>query len=268
MMKYKAYVINMEKSNERREFMEDQLTRHGIPFEIWKATDGKEHDFSAVYNDELAKEKNGTSLSAVEKGCAFSHRNAITKALQDDIDYALILEDDVEFPPNFKSILEHHMKEQSRTGWEYLAFNYPTVGFKYVRLWLFLLADMLSKQKGVKKYLPIPLYVLKFLGVVLFSLFEGARDRLYRAWFPYGKAGKFYRPMYLAGCYLITKDGIEKMLSLSPYLLYPADRIQTMASEEKGMRLFYCIPLFVKQRRDTFGSTMNQNEKYVFSKYD
>lgn len=266
-MNYKAYVINMEKSVERRDFMERQLKELHIPFELCPAIDGKIHDFTDIYDEGLAKEKNGSPLSSVERGCALSHRSAIEKAMRDGVDYAIILEDDVEFPKHFKAVIEHHIKERSNSHWEYLSFNYPTVGIKYIKLWLFLLTDMLDKQGG-EKYLLYPLYTVKFLGIALFSLFEGIRDALYRKLYPYGKAGRFYRPMYLAGCYLITRSGMEKMNALSEKLIYPADRIQNIVKKEKGLALFYCIPLFVKQRRDTFGSTMNQNEKYIFSKYD
>lgn len=269
-MKFKAYVINMEKSQERREFMVNQLTDQKIDFEIFKAIDGKTHDFTKNYSEELSVRHNGKSLSLSELGCALSHRLALEKALNEDLDYALVLEDDVELPPFFSKILAQELSKRvsGKTSWEYLSFNYPTVGIKYIRLWLFLLFDMFSKNRSIKQYFMIPLYFVKFFGISFFSLFEGSRDFLYTKIFTYGKPGRFYRPIYLAGCYLITKKGINKLLSISEKIIYPADRIQNEAQAKKRLKLFHFVPLVVKQRRDKFESTMNINKKYVFSRYD
>ena len=102
----------------------------------------------------------------------------------------------------------------------------------------------------------------------MFSIIEGLRDRFYRKLYTYGKPARFYRPLYLAGCYLATKEGIKKLLATQEKLIYPADRIQNIARIKKGLKLFHFVPIIVKQRRDKFESTMYQNKDYVFSKYD
>jgi glycosyl transferase family 25 len=269
-MKFKAFLINMKKNPERLEFMSRQLNSLNIPFDVQEGVDGKVYDFSYVYDEALAKKSNGNPLVDVEKGCALSHRYALQKSVDEEIEYALILEDDVELPKNFKDIIDEVIQKRylKKTTWEYLAFNYPTVGIKFIRLWIFLLSQQFKKNPTIKLYLKIPLYFSKFIIITLISLVEGLRDILYTKIYKYGTPSFFIRPMYLAGCYLVTTSGAKKILSINEKLVYPADRIQNVARIKKGLRLRWFVPLIVKQRRDKFESTMYQNKDYVFSKYD
>lgn len=255
-MNLKTYLINLDRSPERLEYMSKQLSLAGIAYEKIVAVDGKLFDFKDYYDDELASKLNGSSLADVEKGCALSHRRAMEKALEDNVDYALILEDDVEIPAHFKAIIEEILK-RDRTSWEYISFNYPSVGIKYIRLWLFLFFGLFEKPHTSALYFKIPFYILKFIVIVIFSLFEGAREWLYARSYAYGKPATFYRPLYLAGCYLVSRKGLEKILSVHKNLIYPADRIQNVARVKKNLKLKHFVPLTVKQRRDKFKSTMN-----------
>lgn len=267
-MKNKTFLINMKKSTERLEFMSNQLKVLDISFEIQEGVDGKTYDFSNLYDEALSIKKNGTPLSSVEKGCAMSHRSVLEKALKEDLDYVLVLEDDIELPSDFKKIIETELnnRESKRTNWEYLAFNYPTVGWKFIKLWWYLIGEQFRKNPSLRLYAKIPIYTIKFLGVVIFSMFEGLRDRLYRN--TAGKPAHFYRPMYLAGCYLVTREGIKKLLDIQNKIIYPADAIQNVARITKGLRLFHYVPLLAKQRRDKLASTMLDHGSYVYEHFD
>ena len=269
-MKFKTFLINMDKSPERLCFMKKQLDACNIPFIRQVGIDGKTYDFTGLYNDKTAREKNGSSLANVEKGCALSHLLVLQQICDQELDYALILEDDVEIPTHFNEVLEEVLlrRKSGKTSWDYLAFNYPTVGYKFMRLWIFLLGEQFRKNPSLTLYLKLPLYAVKGCALIFFSLFEGFRDILYRDIYRFGVPGKFYRPIYLAGCYLVTKSGVEKLLAVQRAVIYPADRIQNIARVKKGLKLFHFVPLLVKQRRDKFDSTMYQNKDYVFNKYD
>lgn len=260
----------MDKSQERLSFMTNQLNANNIPFIRQPGVDGKTYDFSDVYHDEIAKKYNGSSLALVEKGCAMSHRIILQRALDEGLDYVLVLEDDVELPNNFKEVIDQvlHDRKNNKTRWEYLAFNYPTVGYKYMKLWFFLLSEQFKKRPSLKLYLKVPLYLLKGVILSLFSLYEGVRNSAYKKIYTNGRPAKFYRPIYLAGCYLVTRKGLEKLLEVQSEIIYPADRIQNIARVKNGLKLYHFVPLLVKQRRDKFESTMYENKDYVFSKYD
>lgn len=269
-MVFKTFLINMDKSTERLTFMTHQLHSCGMTFTRQPGIDGKTYDFKDVYDDEVSRKQNGSPLAPVEKGCAMSHRLILEQAKKEGLDYVLILEDDVEIPHNFNVIIEEVLKKRTRseTSWEYLAFNYPTVGYKFMKLWFFLLTEQFKKTPSFSLYLRIPLFIIKGLLLSFFSLYEGLRDTIYKKVYDHGAAAKFYRPVYLAGCYLVTKKGVEKLLEVQSSIIYPADRIQNIARIKNGLKLFHFVPLLVKQRRDKFESTMYQNKDYVFSKYD
>lgn len=266
----RIFVINMKKSTERLTFMSAQLDSLVLPFEVQEGVDGKTYDFSTIYDEKLSKRLNGTPLALVEKGCAMSHRLILERIVREHIPYTLILEDDVELPTTLKEVLDQEIKKRKKgeTSWEYLAFNYPTVGRKFIKLWLFLVGEQFRKHPSFSLYIRTPVFFLKFLGILAISLLEGIRDNVYKKLFTYGRVVRFYRPMYLAGCYLLTEEGAKKLLEVQTKLIYPADRIQNIARIKNGLKLFWFAPLLVKQRRDKFESTMYQNKDYVFSKYD
>jgi GR25 family glycosyltransferase involved in LPS biosynthesis len=261
-MNYRTFVINMKRNPERLEFMTSQLHTADITFEIQHAVDGKLYDFSREYNERHAIACNGVPLSAAEKGCALSHRMIHEKMIRENMAYALILEDDVALPKNFKKIVEKAIQENNskKTTWEYLTFNYPYVGIRHVRLWLFLCKNMFKNNISFVQILKLPMYVAKFLLISMYALFEGAREHLVKKYHPDGKPVYFYRPLYLAGCYVLTYSGAQKIMSLEDPLTYTADRVPNVARIKKELRWRAFCPMIVPQRRDLFKSTLSQQD--------
>lgn len=263
-MKYKVFLINMKKSTDRYAFMSEQLKRLKIDFEVQEGIDGEVCDFDSVYDEEYSSKKDSSfiPLNSREKGIALSHRTILENMAKENLDYALVLEDDVEIPDNFNEIIEKELirRETNDTKWEYLSFNYPTVGMKFVKLWLFLFRKISKKQKWYFFYLKLPVYLAKFIFIVLLSILEGLRDTLYKKMYKYGKVSLFYRPLYLAGCYLVNKSGAEKLLSLNEKLTYPADRLPNVARVKLGLKFYAFVPLLVKQRRDKFWAPIREEE--------
>ena len=257
-MTFKAYLINLDRNPERLAFMSKQLEANTIAFERENAIDGKEYNFSSEYNDDHYKRINsGATMSLGERGCALSHKHALERMLKDNCDYALIMEDDVELPTHFKKVLDDVLTKRfaSKTSWEYLSFNYPSVGYKAIILWLFLFFTMFSNKKGNRKYLTLPIYFIKFLvNTILFSG-EGLREWLYKKIYTFGTPAIFIRPLYLAGCYIVTREGAQKLLrTQGPLLSYTADRLPNVARVREELKFYAFSPLLVIQRRDQFQS--------------
>lgn len=258
---FSAFVINMKRNPERLDFMGKQLHAAGIEFSIQEGFDGKIYDFSKEYDEGAAVILNGSNLTSSEKGCALSHRKILEAVIQNNIEYALILEDDVEIPVSFKKTIEEViMNNTKRKSWEYLSFNYPYVGLRYIRLWLYLIKNKYKKDKTVLNILKIPIYFLKFILVSILSLHEGVREHFYKVSSHRGKPVTFYRPLYLAGCYLIHREGAKKILSLSDKIIYPADRVQNVARFRKNLKIQAFCPMIIRQRRDKFKSTLNEQD--------
>jgi glycosyl transferase family 25 len=101
-----TFVINLKRSVKRRQLMKRQLDRMGIPYRFFEATDGRELsederqrlcvDASEMHND----------LSAGQIGCAFSHYRIYKTMIEEGIETAFVLEDDVHLAPELPQILE------------------------------------------------------------------------------------------------------------------------------------------------------------------
>ena len=104
----KTYLINLDKSPERLEFMRGQLERLGLSFERFPAVWGKglseserKSGFSRVRSFIAA----GKRLSDAEIGVAMSHVGCYRRMIENEEPYALVLEDDVVLADGFSGAL-------------------------------------------------------------------------------------------------------------------------------------------------------------------
>ena len=87
---------------------------------------------------------------------------------------------------------------------------------------------------------------------------EGLRNYYYNTLYKVskGKYGicivNFYRPLYLASAYIITKEGAEKLLKINTPISLTADRLPNYA--RANMRAV--SPLITEQQREIFDSNI------------
>lgn len=108
----KALVVSMARSHEDRYLpMVERMTASGFsyPHEKIEAIDGKT----------LTEESYPQSLGANTWACVLSHIKAIKRAQELNLDMVLILEDDVDFVPDFTSRLNEYVAK-APLGWEAL----------------------------------------------------------------------------------------------------------------------------------------------------
>jgi glycosyl transferase family 25 len=100
-----TYVINLDRSPDRRSHITAELERTGLDYEIVPAVDGRNLDLadSAVVDPSLASR---CPFPAGAAGCALSHLAAYQKMLDDSRDRALILEDDVTLPIDLNDLVD------------------------------------------------------------------------------------------------------------------------------------------------------------------
>lgn len=107
-MKFKIYYINLARSFDKNDFMEDQLQNLGFDYERIDAIDGQVLDMSKVKDfavpGRIAEWKHLLTPNAI--ACSMSHHKAYTKINQDKVDVALILEDDILLLPDFRNIIQ------------------------------------------------------------------------------------------------------------------------------------------------------------------
>lgn len=106
----KIYVINLKSSIDRRKYIENLLSKLGLNFEIFDAVIGKdlnEQFIENIYDSEKARKNFGRELSKGEIGCALSHKTLWKKIVEEKIDYALILEDDIMLDSKIHDVIKY-----------------------------------------------------------------------------------------------------------------------------------------------------------------
>ncbi len=110
--------INLPSSKERREHIQQQGANLGITVQIVEAIAGKDltEEQKKMYDSRKRESMYITHLTPNEQACAHSHRKALSTFLASDADYAVVLEDDATFEPNFLSGIKFMINDVP--GWE------------------------------------------------------------------------------------------------------------------------------------------------------
>ncbi len=107
MKKWKIYLINLARSKERLQACARQFEAHNLPFERIDAVDGdclSRSDVDALYD--FNQSSYHKHLTSGEIGCYLSHMHVWQKIVDDQLDYAVILEDDIILQQNIQQGLE------------------------------------------------------------------------------------------------------------------------------------------------------------------
>jgi len=98
-----AYVINLARSLDRRAHITNELKKTGLDYEIVTAVDGRDLDLSdrTIVDPALTYV---TQFLAGTAGAALSHLSAYRKIIDEGLDEALVLEDDVTLPADLGSL--------------------------------------------------------------------------------------------------------------------------------------------------------------------
>jgi GR25 family glycosyltransferase involved in LPS biosynthesis len=254
MQSFTCYLINLDKDKDRLAFMDEQLTKTNITYTRIQAVYGKElssDERKKYYNEEAKGEHR---LNDGELGCALSHRKALEETVQKKEGYALVLEDDVALPENFKDILEREIKKNKQNSqWDYVSFDYFAYGLPFIKLWLPGIHTIIKNKKGMlSKSVCILSSFLKCIPLCLLLLAEEIQKNLYK-----NRTITPLKPTSFAGAYLLTYDGAQKILSVSDTILYIADRLPIVAKQQKSLRFKIYTPLVVRQLKHVFSSNLH-----------
>lgn len=108
------FVISCVVDGERRELVEKRLKEQHLGFQFFDAYDGHflpEHEF---LNEGIVLE------SAGGRGCALSHKMLWKKMVDEDIDCAVIFEDDVIFSKHFRYFVDHMWIDSPKDSIQFL----------------------------------------------------------------------------------------------------------------------------------------------------
>ncbi len=104
----KIFVINLKRSLKRRKIMEDQLNKLKLPFEFFEAVQGSSltEDEILSYYDKKYYANRPHYFTQGAAGCTLSHYFLYKKIVEEKIDCALILEDDMQLNKDLPAMLE------------------------------------------------------------------------------------------------------------------------------------------------------------------
>jgi glycosyl transferase family 25 len=104
----KIFVITLKNSIDRQENIRAQLRDINLPFEFFYGVNGKElttEEIGLYYDDAKARKHLGRDIVLGEIGCALSHRLVYKKIVEENIDRAIILEDDAILKKDFSTVI-------------------------------------------------------------------------------------------------------------------------------------------------------------------
>ena len=102
----KILIINLARAMDRKRFMQQQLDALGLDYEFIDGTDYRnmsEADFRANCHERALT---GSNYLKGVFAASLSHLKAYKKIVAENLDYALVCEDDAVFPANIKQLLE------------------------------------------------------------------------------------------------------------------------------------------------------------------
>ncbi|MFS8112343.1 glycosyltransferase family 25 protein [Rhizobium jaguaris] len=151
----KIYLINLDRAADRLVTMQQKLACIGLAAERVPAVEGASIEFPIPDFDEFAfRFKHGRRRNPAEVGCYLSHIECARRLLASSGEFALILEDDLEFPDDLVELLDEALKQNEK--WDILRLSTVSAGrkFRYFRLTESRsLAVALTREKGSGAYI-------------------------------------------------------------------------------------------------------------------
>lgn len=106
--KIRCYLINLDRSTDRLAVMTQRLEKAGLPWQRISAVEGRKLDIESDRRVDIPgyQSRHGKRLNPAEVGCYLSHVDVMEEFLrQPELQWAVILEDDVDFSDDFHEII-------------------------------------------------------------------------------------------------------------------------------------------------------------------
>ncbi len=105
-----VFIINLKHSVERKKHMQELCEKYNLNYEFIDAVDGKaltEDEVVNIYSKEKVIQAIGREMSRGEIGVLLSQKSIYQKMIDEDIELAMIFEDDVEFDDELMTIIKN-----------------------------------------------------------------------------------------------------------------------------------------------------------------
>lgn len=230
----KTYIISLAGETERRKHILQECARFDIEAEITDAVDMRQANQTDIerLSGKLThlKPKKQRWLSKGELGCALSHHQIYQKIIQNQDEFALILEDDAEFIANPNILLD---SGSLKNIYQQYPFDVLLIG--YVKI--------------------LPQYLPYFYRRIPIKTRAQLHDfRLGTPW-----------EQYACGtvAYIITRQGAEKLLAATAKPCATADD-WLYFEQNVGLKVLHSRPAFVLEALEKLDSTIRQDGQSAY----
>ncbi|MBZ7987585.1 glycosyltransferase family 25 protein [Campylobacter canadensis] len=106
----KVFVINLAQAEERRNYISNLCQKYELDYEIIQAVEGKaisKQEYLNIVDYDKMIQFHKRELGLGELGCSLSHKKCYEKILEENLKYAVILEDDAYFDENLLEFLQY-----------------------------------------------------------------------------------------------------------------------------------------------------------------
>lgn len=212
MKKFKIFVINLNESTERLERLKSEFERLGLNFERVSALDGRklsDNQIFRYYSSKLNRKKYFVPLSRPEIGVYISHLKACEKIISDNLDFGIILEDDIVLRDEFKIVPQ--VLSTLKYNWGYIKLIAP------------------GKKKKIKGRIQIPVDLPTKISIERYSRDENSdkyekNNETRNIKVPiYFELITWNKPPIGASAYAITRDCAKEFLSKRSVFFRPID---------------------------------------------
>ena len=206
--KLHIFVVNLKRRPDRKQQIELRLKNLGIKnYEITEAVDGQQlpEDLSNVYNQTKSRQIH-RQLKRSEVACSLSHINIAKRIIDENIDYAIILEDDAELSINFKTFIKD--------------FNLEPNKFDFLILGIFS-SNQFFNGKLKTKVAPYELHEKESITYLDKIEFNIGNTTIHKTHYPSQKLD------YVHGthAYMLSNKGARKLLELNYPVIVEADNV-------------------------------------------
>lgn len=225
-----AYIISLPSETRRRQHVQAECAKYGIPAEIVDAVDMRhieEEKLRELCSLPLHKKpKKQRYLTKGELGCASSHHQIYQTMLARQQEFALILEDDATFIQDPTSVVQAAFLQRVKQQYD---FDVLLLGY----------------VKTVARYLPY--YYRRIPIKKRVTMATPQQDFV------------FGTPWEQFGCgavaYVITRKGAEKLLDITKKPCVPADD-WLYFEQQCGLKVLHCRPTLVLEDLENLDSTI------------
>lgn len=244
----KVYVINLKRDIDRMRYIGEKLESLGLSYERIEGVDGSvldNEELSKIYSEDESIKLNGHPLSLGHVGCSASHLKVMETMIRDNIEVALVLEDDAGIEEGIIDVINANWVDKD--NWEYLNIGYPILNHVWIRDWI---RVNFKRIKGNVFFIFV--FLIKLPYIIFLLIFESLRRSIYSILKINGPV-KMFRPVYHANTYLVKLEGAKKIVSIGYPIRMVADRLPNQARVKNELK-FRCLCLPASKKTGKFKS--------------